>query len=185
MKSNHHGKGCLWNQSHSEASLMYFRIMDTEELCASSVIFHLPEKAFLGIHYWIFFSLVCCKHSHPDTPDCADLFINIYQSTSNMSLGVTMKDSVCELKRSPMLKLFTTSRSWSESDARCLENAADSVHSATLTDQNLFVCFFFSKAFLTNGLWSANTRKWYITGAMFQKEQNAFIQAVALTFSAQ
>ena len=51
------------------------------------------------------------------------------------------------------------------------------MHSAHHTDQNLFGCCF--QVFMWNGLWSAFTRKWYITGVTFQEEsRTAFIWVV-------
>lgn len=148
-----------------------------EQPHGSLVIFHLPERAFLGIIYWNFCP-VCCKHSHSNRPPLCRLpFINTEEALSNMSYGAVMKDSLCELKRSPVPECLPH-WVWPDSDSCCLDNFVDfCAFSAHLADQNLFGCFF--KVFLWNGLWSAFTRKWYITSVTFQEEsKTAFMWVV-------
>lgn len=135
------------------------------------VIFHSPKGSFRGIIYWNSCP-VCCKHSHSDRPPLCTPFHKHSKCLSHISYRAAMKDSLCELKRSPVPECLPH-RAWPESDFCCFDNFVDfcAFQHISLT-KSCSVAFFF-KVFLWNGLWSAFTRKWYITGVTFQ-EENSF-----------
>lgn len=88
-----------------------------------------------------------------------------------------MKDSLCELKRRSVPECLPR-WAWPELDSCCLDNSVDFCAFST-SDWPKYVQLLFFLIFLWNGLWSAFTRKWFITGVTFQEESiTAFIRVV-------
>lgn len=92
-----------WKQSHYGGLVCGITVSPDQELKllephGSLVLFHLPERVFLGILYWIFGSIYC-KHSNYDRL-CQPF--HIPRIHSNISHSTALKDSLCELKGSPV-----------------------------------------------------------------------------------